>query len=104
MSERRKNDCGHSVMYNCWFNVLHYAGDMELLAIIYRIHIHLDCFVQILINQEVVLGVGFQNTFHIRLKLIRLDGEDRKSTRLNSSHVAISYAVFCLKKKTTRIQ
>src|SRR5690625_6168201 len=26
-------------------------------------------------------------------------GEDRKSTRLNSSHVAISYAVFCLKKK-----
>src|SRR5439155_17119712 len=35
----------------------------------------------------------------------RLDGsssgysEDRKSTRLNSSHVAISYAVFCLKKK-----
>src|SRR5690625_7018372 len=30
--------------------------------------------------------------------------EDRKSTRLNSSHVAISYAVFCLKKKniTTR--
>src|SRR5207253_4619224 len=28
---------------------------------------------------------------------------DRKSTRLNSSHVAISYAVFCLKKKTTRV-
>src|SRR5690625_6460181 len=28
--------------------------------------------------------------------------EDRKSTRLNSSHVAISYAVFCLKKKKQR--
>src|SRR5690625_6563290 len=27
--------------------------------------------------------------------------EDRKSTRLNSSHVASSYAVFCLKKKNT---
>src|SRR5690625_1960625 len=27
------------------------------------------------------------------------DPKDRKSTRLNSSHVAISYAVFCLKKK-----
>src|SRR5690606_4726578 len=27
------------------------------------------------------------------------DGTDRKSTRLNSSHVKISYAVFCLKKK-----
>src|SRR5439155_2861428 len=29
---------------------------------------------------------------------------DRKSTRLNSSHVAISYAVFCLKKKKTSIR
>src|SRR5690606_24630162 len=28
---------------------------------------------------------------------------DRKSTRLNSSHVKISYAVFCLKKKTNRV-
>src|SRR5690606_39920326 len=28
--------------------------------------------------------------------------KDRKSTRLNSSHVKISYAVFCLKKKTTQ--
>src|SRR5256885_8764360 len=28
-------------------------------------------------------------------------GRDRKSTRLNSSHLVISYAVFCLKKKTT---
>src|SRR5438874_6325642 len=28
--------------------------------------------------------------------------EDRKSTRLNSSHVEISYAVFCLKKKNTQ--
>src|SRR5437773_8255213 len=27
---------------------------------------------------------------------------DRKSTRLNSSHITISYAVFCLKKKTSR--
>src|SRR5690625_6312911 len=29
-------------------------------------------------------------------------GSDRKSTRLNSSHVAISYAVFCLKKKSKK--
>src|SRR2546430_15840448 len=29
-------------------------------------------------------------------------GEDRKSTRLNSSHSQISYAVFCLKKKKIR--
>src|SRR5690606_40554586 len=31
----------------------------------------------------------------------RSPGRDRKSTRLNSSHVKISYAVFCLKKKIT---
>ena len=30
------------------------------------------------------------------------DDADRKSTRLNSSHVSISYAVFCLKKKTNK--
>src|SRR5439155_27222258 len=33
------------------------------------------------------------------LTSFRMIREDRKSTRLNSSHVAISYAVFCLKKK-----
>src|SRR5439155_21539305 len=32
------------------------------------------------------------------------DITDRKSTRLNSSHVAISYAVFCLKNKTPNIR
>src|SRR3712207_9024477 len=35
-----------------------------------------------------------------RTRLLGL-GRDRKSTRLNSSHANISYAVFCLKKKTT---
>src|SRR3712207_8705450 len=32
----------------------------------------------------------------------KLDSTDRKSTRLNSSHANISYAVFCLKKKKIR--
>src|SRR5690348_17853762 len=34
-----------------------------------------------------------------RLHVSVQDAEDRKSTRLNSSHPSISYAVFCLKKK-----
>src|SRR5690625_5377329 len=34
-----------------------------------------------------------------KLSPFELENGDRKSTRLNSSHVAISYAVFCLKKK-----
>src|SRR5207253_8839856 len=35
----------------------------------------------------------------LRAAALILPPRDRKSTRLNSSHVAISYAVFCLKKK-----
>src|SRR5690348_18047885 len=40
-----------------------------------------------------------------RLDLVSggVEVEDRKSTRLNSSHPSISYAVFCLKKKNTKI-
>src|SRR5207249_9740785 len=37
---------------------------------------------------------------HAGLDVLNHPAEDRKSTRLNSSHVSISYAVFCLKKKT----
>src|SRR5256885_6535822 len=43
---------------------------------------------------------------HYRVRLVRflrLDCGDRKSTRLNSSHLVISYAVFCLKKKDTEV-
>src|SRR5690625_6568350 len=45
----------------------------------------------------------FQLSDHLARDLTQGDGPiaDRKSTRLNSSHVAISYAVFCLKKKKT---
>src|SRR6266513_5434749 len=39
--------------------------------------------------------------FSIRGTIRRKTFRDRKSTRLNSSHVSISYAVFCLKKKNT---
>src|SRR5699024_11806535 len=43
-----------------------------------------------------VIKLGFQS-FQKRNQI------DRKSTRLNSSHVSISYAVFCLKKKTLTV-
>src|SRR5438874_10546628 len=39
-----------------------------------------------------------------RHKDLNSKSSDRKSTRLNSSHVEISYAVFCLKKKKTKIR
>src|SRR5690625_5557348 len=37
------------------------------------------------------------------LTIKNINLRDRKSTRLNSSHVAISYAVFCLKQKTSNM-
>src|SRR2546426_8720832 len=37
--------------------------------------------------------------FNVKRELSSLRRPDRKSTRLNSSHLVISYAVFCLKKK-----
>src|SRR5690606_40805298 len=60
-------------------------------------------------------GVFFQQSLlaHCQLRFILRDNRinqfrqcsplDRKSTRLNSSHVKISYAVFCLKKKKKKI-
>src|SRR5256885_3500147 len=50
-------------------------------------------------------GVAREKFEALREALLHVDGErvvprtDRKSTRLNSSHLVISYAVFCLKKK-----
>src|SRR2546430_12370659 len=44
------------------------------------------------------LGARFRHRGEDRLLLLR----DRKSTRLNSSHSQISYAVFCLKKKKSQ--
>src|SRR5262245_65320849 len=40
-----------------------------------------------------------QRVPHALVRISRGDVIDRKSTRLNSSHLGISYAVFCLKKK-----
>src|SRR5256885_11755922 len=46
-----------------------------------------------------VAVLGGRHTCQRALRL-RVRRRDRKSTRLNSSHLVISYAVFCLKKKT----
>src|SRR5256885_6661011 len=39
----------------------------------------------------------------VRRDRVRVAEKDRKSTRLNSSHLVISYAVFCLKKKKIKV-
>src|SRR5438067_4945312 len=62
-------------------------------------------------SSDLLVGMSFRNelghsSFSRRQRIARrgssgdsLQLRDRKSTRLNSSHVSISYAVFCLKKK-----
>src|SRR2546426_9393585 len=69
---------------------------------------------QQLINELVAAGRHYQLPLAISVAqarkgfrrvaptVILLDESDRKSTRLNSSHLVISYAVFCLKKKNIR--
>src|SRR5207253_6345272 len=53
-----------------------------------------------LIIDSVHKAIGVQRARDAQLWIgVPADAGDRKSTRLNSSHVAISYAVFCLKKK-----
>src|SRR5258708_30271621 len=57
-------------------------------------------------SSQIVAGVG-RLEGQVRIVKIEVaeqnaDNLDRKSTRLNSSHQIISYAVFCLKKKNTQ--
>src|SRR5258707_8365271 len=61
------------------------------------------------VDSQSVAGAGEGAVRHVRRTVEiaaradpgRILAEDRKSTRLNSSHANISYAVFCLKKKNT---
>src|SRR5690348_17421086 len=55
---------------------------------------------------ELLLEHGIHRAINVILQgdqepfgVLEVDSRDRKSTRLNSSHPSISYAVFCLKKK-----
>src|SRR5690625_6463448 len=51
------------------------------------------------VNQKILDGL---EEFVQSKGFLKSNITDRKSTRLNSSHVAISYAVFCLKKKNNK--
>src|SRR5256885_12453432 len=55
--------------------------------------------VSLMNKSQVNLGLKFA-AVALPLLAFSLQGRDRKSTRLNSSHLVISYAVFCLKNKT----
>src|SRR5215467_8770018 len=76
-------------------------------------HMHRDHYTQAveirqLLGTTIALGAGEQPSIdgllsgEFRPMRAQLAVLDRKSTRLNSSHLVISYAVFCLKKKKTK--
>src|SRR5262245_64898715 len=69
-----------------------------------------DVLAEVVRCWRVARRVGFEGRHqHIGVEDVhahrgeRQIGRDRKSTRLNSSHLGISYAVFCLKKKKKRL-
>src|SRR2546430_9785587 len=52
---------------------------------------------------QIDAGLALLNRQHVKVTFfVQAENIDRKSTRLNSSHSQISYAVFCLKKKKIR--
>src|SRR5690554_445889 len=64
------------------------------------VRFHLGAVVNTLTRQDSGVKAELSNGTTIEADLVvSAIGLDRKSTRLNSSHVRISYAVFCLKKK-----
>src|SRR5262245_34647237 len=65
-------------------------GEAQKLAVIF-----IGAFFQLVLMIAVAVG----NTRRDLVEAAYTLGRDRKSTRLNSSHLGISYAVFCLKKK-----
>src|SRR2546426_10580308 len=72
-------------------------GELDISAI----SIHAYAFVSghyALLPSGASMGDGYGPMLVAKQKLSKLE-VDRKSTRLNSSHLVISYAVFCLKKK-----
>src|SRR5690625_6492119 len=71
--------------------------DMPLVTLAQKTFEGMDSFTLLAIPFFILAGT-VMTTGGISRRLMDF-AKDRKSTRLNSSHVAISYAVFCLKKK-----
>src|SRR5436309_15939608 len=82
----------HRILYSFLFFFLNDTATTE----IYTLSLHDALPIQDYLAQ--IQRTGFDGVVSIELEY---SPQDRKSTRLNSSHVKNSYAVFCLKKKTT---
>src|SRR5205814_6104140 len=94
---RRSTLFPYTTLFRSWGARLERALINFLLDLHTREHGYTEVSPPFIVNHEVMTGVGQFPKFTMK------GGEDRKSTRLNSSHLGISYAVFCLKKKKKNI-
>src|SRR5690606_40377587 len=89
---RRSSDLLYTSENKCFHSFFGIPMPLSLTSIIaFRL-------VQLKLKQTSPCGIVYLQALEIRLSS-NISMIDRKSTRLNSSHVKISYAVFCLKKK-----
>src|SRR3712207_7561533 len=102
------SDCMTTIC--CWFSILFFFFNDTATTEIYTLSLH-DALPISEAGRLVGGGAGEVDDACVRLQrpggvglgqhLADAVQQDRKSTRLNSSHANISYAVFCLKKKTS---
>src|SRR5437899_12411855 len=83
------------------FFIAHMTSEIYTLSLhdALPICVHAHAPGQLAAHGDLLVLVEQGNFDSIHLHLICFQDIDRKSTRLNSSHLGISYAVFCLKKK-----
>src|SRR5437899_7543957 len=86
-------------MFNCTATTEIYTLSLHDALPIYAVLVRMHELDRILDRDDVAEGVLVAPVQHRGLAGGLAGAGDRKSTRLNSSHLGISYAVFCLKKK-----
>src|SRR5205085_10581008 len=104
---RRLKQCGLDTFYSYYRLLTSHEGKAELAALLENLTVNETSFFRNKPQLELFHKVILEDLLHRKQERQvfqdDLMEQDRKSTRLNSSHSQISYAVFCLKKKKKKI-
>src|SRR3712207_8379877 len=82
--------------YTTLFRSMNEIQHANIGLVVTAMHVHVSHEV---CSETIILRGPVSEIQSLALSIVSAPGVDRKSTRLNSSHANISYAVFCLKKK-----
>src|SRR5438132_14216462 len=85
----------------CMFFLIFFFNDTATTEI-YTLSLHDALPISREIDEQSIVAMGQFLARYGAVEFARVEDKDRKSTRLNSSHTVISYAVFCLKKKKNK--